>query len=181
MSVQAAGASPQHASNVNQSQNAAKQEAQKIDEAIQFIKQDLNELSDESTGGQSASGRDVKGKKDGDSASATTQKEQPGKPQTAEQVDEAAKAMSAASQTADEVEKKKRKERKFEEKLAELAQLEGQIEVEEMNTEEKGVIAEFFDNMSKIKKLKRQLKQLDKQTDHFQQILDQDEKSNSKK
>ena len=64
----------------------------------------------------------------------------------------------------------------FEEKLEELAKLDGQLEMEQLPAEEKGIIAEFFENMGKIKKLKRQLKQMDKEQERYEEMIKQEKK-----
>ncbi len=61
------------------------------------------------------------------------------------------------------LEKSKRKKSKWEEKMDEMAALEGQIAMDQLNGEEKSVFQEFFDNMAKIKQLRSKLKQLEKQ------------------
>lgn len=61
------------------------------------------------------------------------------------------------------VEKGKRKKSKWEEKMDEMAALEGQIAMDQLKGEEKGIFQEFFDNMAKIKQLRAKLKQLERQ------------------
>lgn len=82
----------------------------------------------------------------------------------------AAFAGTVSGQT--EVEKKKKK-KKFEEKLALLAQLEGKIDLSQLSPEEKEIVEQFFQNLNTIRKLKREIKQLENQEIYYNGLLEQ--------
>jgi len=68
--------------------------------------------------------------------------------------------------------KKKKKKSKWKEKLEKLAGLEGQIDDTQLQTEEKGIIKEFFSNMNQIKDLKAKLSRLEHQEQKYQELLE---------
>jgi len=82
-------------------------------------------------------------------------------------------AFAAAVMEEEEVKKKKRKKKsKFEEKLEKLAGLEGNIDVEGLDQEEKDVFNQFFDNMATIRRRKSDLNKLEKREQHFLDIIE---------
>ncbi|MBT5954500.1 hypothetical protein HOG98_07245 [bacterium] len=87
-------------------------------------------------------------------------------------------AEMAAVMTEEEVERKKKSERKkskFEEKMDKLGKLEGQIDVEQLDQQEKGIVQEFFDNMARIKHLRHRLKQLNQEESNLKSMFKQGE------
>ncbi|MBT6120545.1 hypothetical protein HOH45_03660 [bacterium] len=87
-------------------------------------------------------------------------------------------AEMAAVMTEEEVERKKKSERKkskFEEKMDKLGKLEGQIDVEQLDQQEKGIVQEFFDNMARIKNLRHRLKQLNQEESNLKSMFKQGE------
>ena len=80
-----------------------------------------------------------------------------------EYIPQAAEAMIGELAKESDVEKAKRKKSKWEDKMDELASLEGKMDLEQLQGEEKGIFQEFFDNMARIRNLRRKLKQLEEQ------------------
>jgi len=80
------------------------------------------------------------------------------------------------SKEIDAIKKKKKKPGAFEEHLEELASLEGTLDDTSLNTEEKGLIAEFFENLNRIKNLRARLKQLKNQQKHMDDQKEQQKK-----
>jgi hypothetical protein len=67
------------------------------------------------------------------------------------------------------VDRTKRKKTKWEEKMDEMAALEGQLAMDQLQGEEKGIFQEFFDNMARIKSLRAKLKQLEQKEEEIEE------------
>jgi 23S rRNA A1618 N6-methylase RlmF len=79
------------------------------------------------------------------------------------------------SENSDEVKKKRKKKLTvWEEKMAEMEAIQSMIDDTQVEEQERGIIREFFDNMSKLKKLRQQLKQLKEQKDYYKKLLAQE-------
>jgi hypothetical protein len=86
-------------------------------------------------------------------------------------------AAAAASEESEDVKKKKKKTiTLLEKKMAEMEALEGMIDESHVEEEEKGIIKEFFHNMSKLRQLRRQLKQINEQKEYYNKIIEQEKK-----
>jgi hypothetical protein len=125
---------------------AAKQEAMSVDKEVMFFnKKDLGKLKDIEHGTEQV--------KDGKKGAETTN--------FIEQL--------AALLQDDAVDKKRRKKKtKFEEKLEELAGLEGRIDLSQLPEEERHEFEKLFENMSRIKTVKAKLKQLEDQEEVYE-------------
>ncbi len=101
---------------------------------------------------------------------------QQAKAKQAQHPDQTVEELAAQIQSQDEIKKKnRRKKAKFEEKMEELAGLKDAIDVEQLNGEEQGIIQEFFKNMSRIKSLKGQLKQIESDERRLEDLLSEKE------
>jgi hypothetical protein len=92
-----------------------------------------------------------------------------------EQPTTAQAAFLPQEQQTEELQKKKKlieKKANFEEKLETLSQLEGLIDENQVEEQEKGIIKEFFSNMNRIRNLRARLKQLESE----EQMLEEKEK-----
>jgi hypothetical protein len=87
-------------------------------------------------------------------------------------------AESLASQllaTTDEV-KKKKKKGKFEEMMEAMSLLEGTLDLEGLSSDQKAQFEELFDNLGRIKKRQRKMKDLEAQEVALQKQVDEEEK-----
>jgi hypothetical protein len=87
-------------------------------------------------------------------------------------------------ETIDAIQRKSRKNRNFDEKLEELANLEGSFDLEALDDHEKGVLASFFSNIKKIRQLKKRKRELEEQEENYKKIIamnkkNKDDKKNS--
>jgi hypothetical protein len=92
----------------------------------------------------------------------------------------AAEIWAAAAAEADESEDVKKKKKKtltlLEKKMAEMEALEGMIDESHVEEGERGIIKEFFHNMSKLRQLRRQLKQINEQKEYYAKLLEQEKR-----
>ena len=73
----------------------------------------------------------------------------------------------------DDVKKKKRKKSTLEEKMEELAELEGNIDTANLSPEEKEIIETFYENMARIKTLKGKFKRLQQQREKAEELVEE--------
>lgn len=96
-------------------------------------------------------------------------------------IDEALAAIAALIGDDDEIRKKeKNKKKKLDQKMAELAKLEGHIDMDELDPEEQGVVNEFFENIRKLKKLKKKYKELEEKEQRFSKVLKFNQEKNKR-
>lgn len=79
---------------------------------------------------------------------------------------------SQNTETIDAVRRKEKKSSHFDEKMEELASLEGQFDLDSLNEDEKGILSSFFSNIRKIKQLRKRKKELDEQEKKYKKLLD---------
>lgn len=82
---------------------------------------------------------------------------------------------------AQEIEKKTRKKTKLEETIEELAALEGLMDLEALSEAEKKELEEFFNNVSRLKKMKSKLNYLEEQEEIEEEKLRQQEERERRK
>ena len=73
--------------------------------------------------------------------------------------------------------KKKKKKTPWEAQLDKLAELEGALDLNEVPKEEQGIIQQFFDNMSKIRTLRRRLKQVKEEKEALKRIIEAEKRN----
>ncbi len=92
----------------------------------------------------------------------------------------AAEIWAAAASEADSNDTIKKKKKKtitiLEKKMAEMEALEGMIDETQVEEEERGIIKEFFKNMSTLRQLKRKLKEIDQQKEYYTRMLEQEKR-----
>jgi hypothetical protein len=98
----------------------------------------------------------------------------------AQQPNSAAEIWAAAAAQADESEEVRKKKKKtltlLEKKMAEMEALEGMIDENHVEEEERGIIKEFFHNMSQLRQLRRKLKQINEQKEYYNRLIEQEKK-----
>jgi|GEM_PF-4072124 len=79
-----------------------------------------------------------------------------------------------AALMSDEVDKKRKKEKKsLEDRMLELAELEGALDLSALSAQEQEEVAEFFDNLARIKNMKKHLNGLERQESDLTEKLKQ--------
>ncbi|MSR88303.1 MAG: hypothetical protein EXS67_01440 [Candidatus Margulisbacteria bacterium] len=88
-----------------------------------------------------------------------------------------AEAIVALEKSEDVDLKKKEKKKHWETQLDKLAELEGALDANEVPKEDQGIIQQFFDNMSKIRTLRRRLKQVKEEKEALKRIIEAEKRN----